>query len=52
MVGLLIRSCQGGGGRFINDKCIPSNLNPVNLHLKIKPWQFYKIIKLFIYPKN
>ena len=29
-----------------------SNLNTVNLHLKIKPWPFYKIMKRFIYPKR
>ena len=29
-----------------------SNLNTVNLHLKIKPRLFYKIMKGFLYPKR
>ena len=28
------------------------NLNTVNLHLKIKPWTFYKIMKGFILKVN
>ena len=29
-----------------------SNVNPVNLHLKIKPWPVYKIMKGFILKVN
>ena len=38
------------GRSFIN--AFFSDLNTVNLHLKIKPWRFYKIMKGFLYPKR
>ena len=45
----IMPTCRRG---FINDKCIFQHLNTVNLHLKIKPWPFYKIIKGFILKVN
>ena len=37
MGGLMIRSCQGGAGVSQMTITFSSNLNTVNLHLKIKP---------------
>ena len=54
MGGLLVRSCQGGGRVSFNINAFnfSSNLNNVNLHLKIKARPFYNIMKGFIYPKD
>ena len=52
MGGLMIRSCQGGGGVSQMTIGFSSNLNTVNLHLKIKPWPFYKIMKGFLLKAN
>ena len=43
-----IRSYQNLGGVSWMRNAFSSNLNTVNLHLKIKPWPFLKIIKAFI----
>ena len=48
MGGLMISSCQDGGGVSWIINAFSSNLKTVNLHLDIKSWPFYKIMKRFI----
>ena len=48
----MIRSCQGGGAVSQMINVVSSNPNTVYLHLKIKPWPFYQIMKGFILDGN
>ena len=52
MGGLMIKSCQGGGGVSQMIIAFSSNMNTVNLHLNIKPWSCYKIMKGFLLKAN